>query len=231
MPGPAAGPRAIAVTVALLLATVVACGASDAGETCEEDGDCASGKCALLGRCAPGECTCTGAECGTVQGGCDDGRVCVAGLPPLEVGYNRCRRRCDPATANACGQGEKCQSGLCVAGAEPFLLAWRSFPRTTPCQSRALCTYRVEALGGVEVETYTWTFGNAPPTDTTTPDTGFTYVNPGTFPVTVKALAKSGAEASLQASEVVCIPSGSGCAPTGPACCAGTCDLSKNLCP
>ena len=74
------------------------------------------------------------------------------------------------------------------------------------------------------MDTYTWTFGDAPPVETTEPTTTTTYPTGGTFDVKVEAHATTGAVADLQTSEVVCDGAvGGQCDPNGAPCCEGSC--------
>ena len=92
------------------------------------------------------------------------------------------------------------------------------------------CSYEVRPSAGVNVDTFTWTFGDAPPVDTKDPQTEFTYMATGTYAVHVHARATTGATADLAASEVLC--EGALTAPcdvAGTPCCAGTCG-AKGMC-
>jgi hypothetical protein len=83
----------------------------------------------------------------------------------------------------------------------------------------------VKPTDGTTVDKYTWTFGDAPPVDTTDATTTNTYPTGGTFDVKVEAHATTGAIADLTTSEVVCDGVlGSGCDPAGAPCCEGACN-------
>jgi hypothetical protein len=212
-------------SLAALAALIVcgACGKNPGGETCKANSDCESGTCSLINRCAPGECECSGTECGTVRSSCAEGQVCVAGKPPLEVGYNRCRTSC--SATKPCGAGTTCELGLCLP-ADTFALSWENIPRSAPCSAKIPCEFRLKTPSGVTVTTYAWTFGGAGngPAETTDPVGSFTYDLPGTYDVRVTARTASGGTGTLTTTEVLCDGSiGDACDVNTSACCQGSC--------
>jgi hypothetical protein len=119
---------------------------------------------------------------------------------------------------------------VCRDGPEPFALTWVSIPRTSACAANVPCAYEVKASAGVTVDKYTWTFGDAPPVDTTDPKTEFTYTMTGTYAVHVHAHATTGATADLMTSEVLCAGArGASCDINAAPCCEGSCN-AKSVC-
>lgn len=220
-------PLKMAVAGAVLgFVGVVACSNAAGAEPCKDDGDCESGSCALNGLCAPGECECNGSDCGKVRSSCAEGSVCVKGSAVFELGYHRCFATCD--ATKACSASTRCSEGICRDAPKTFALAWVNIPRPRACTSRLPCEYRARPSEGVQVETYTWRVGAAPPVETKEPAHTVTYETGGTYEVVLRARAADGATAELRANEVLCDGSvGQACNPDGPACCDGTCGLTK----
>ncbi len=153
--------------------------------------------------------------------------MCTAGQPPLEVGYNRCRAQC--SREKACPSDQHCSGGICRDGPESFALAWVNIPRTTPCRPGRVCEYTVRPIGLVEVELYSWTFGNQVAVETKEPTASTTYPRAEPITVKVQARAKTGAVAELEMSEVLCVGTiGAACDVSAP-CCEGAC-RSANVC-
>ncbi|HSO35973.1 MAG TPA: PKD domain-containing protein [Labilithrix sp.] len=214
---------AASLFAAALVAVLLACGKTAAGETCVHDSDCESGACALIGRCAPGECECSGAECGTTQSSCDDGQVCVAGQPPFELGYNRCRVTC--SVDRPCANAKVCTNGLCGT-ATIDALSWGNLPRAAGCKPGLPCAYEVRVRSGVVVDAFRWDFGDpvGSTTETKQPAASHTFTVGGLYRVKVTATASDGETYVLQTSEGICVANlGGACDPSG-ACCVGSCE-------
>jgi hypothetical protein len=111
------------------------------------------------------------------------------------------------------------------------VITWLNIPRAVACAPKVPCEYKLKAPEGVTIETYTWTFGMAPPVETKEPMTSFTYQLGGTYDVLVRARATTGAMAELRASEVLCSGGiGDACDPSGAPCCEGACAGASGLC-
>lgn len=195
------------------------------GEECEEDGECTSTKCRNK-TCEGADCACEGADC-RGRSSCQAGWLCVRPSSSKEELIPTCRKEC--TGAGTCQAGKHCENGLCRDGGEPFALEWVSFPRKSSCSPRVACKYQVKPPATVTVVKYTWTFGTAPPVDTTVPETAFTYPVQGTFKVSVEATSSDGATATQTANEILCVAQGGTCDVGGAPCCAGQCSI-KNEC-
>lgn len=216
---------AIAAT-ALAALTWLACSSQSAdGEACDSGADCESGRC-VNGACAGSDCTCEGADC-RGRSSCREGWLCTrAGASSTDL-IPQCRQAC--TGVGSCPSDKSCENGVCREGAEPFGLAWVNIPRAVPCAARVPCTYTVHATEGVTIDSYTWSFGDAPAVETKEPTTTFTYDNAGTYAVLVRALASSGATSDLRTTEVLCIGGvGDPCDTSGSLCCQGTC--TRGIC-
>lgn len=200
---------------------------ADGGE-CEANDDCKSERC-RNNRCDGHYCICDGADC-RGKSDCDDGWLCVqpstlsgGGLPtPF------CQRVC--SGRGTCPPGDHCETGVCRPGGEPFSIEWVSFPRARPCSARVPCTYKVKVPAEVNVVKYKWTFSEGESPETAVPETTHTYPKQGTYAVTVTATSGDGANATLSATETLCIAQGGDCEPGAAPCCNGQCSI-QNKCP
>lgn len=210
---------------ALVGLTLLACSSSEDlqdGDACEEAEECLSKRC-VAGACEGSDCKCEGAAC-RGRSTCREGWLCTRADANVEV-LPLCRQQCTgPGT---CPADKRCENGICRTGAEPFALEWLNIPRVVPCGARVPCEYKVRPSTGVTVDTYTWTFGKAPPIDTKEPTTSFTYEARGTYSVLVTARSSNGATAELRTTEILCFGGvGSQCDPGGDPCCEGSCGAS-----
>ena len=154
---------------------------------------------------------------------CDEGWICTRGDGTTDTAIPQCRQQCG-GNVGGCPADRHCDNGICRTGASGFTLTWLDIPRSRPCGSRVPCEYKVKPTDGITVDKYTWTFGDAPPVETTDATTTNTYATGGTFGVKVEAHATTGAVADLQTSEVVCDGVlGGACDPSGAPCCEGSC--------
>lgn len=212
----------------LAITVLVRCSSpAEDGGSCSTNGDCTSSRCAS-GACEGSDCQCQGADC-RGQSSCLAGWLCTRGdaLTGGEV-IPQCRQQC--GGPGSCPSGKACVNGVCRTGAEPFSIAWTVFPRTVACASKLPCKYAVKVADGTAIETFSWKFGDAPPVDTKDPMTEFTYAKTGTYLVSVRAKATTGATADLTANEILCDGvRGSGCDPNGAPCCEGGCN-AQSLC-
>lgn len=217
--------RSGVVAVSLVaLTSLVTCSSSSSGTdgaSCEKANECKSGRC-TGGTCEGSDCTCEGADC-RGRSSCDEGWLCTRVDATTAGAIPQCRQQCG-GTAGACPSDKHCDNGICRAGAEAFSLSWLNIPRARACGSRVPCEYKVKPTDGTTVDTYTWTFGDAPPVQTSEPTTTNTFPTGGTFQVKVEARATTGAVAGLETSEIVCDGVvGGQCDPNGAPCCQGSC--------
>jgi len=216
---------ALALTALLVLTHCSSKPAAD-GASCSADSGCASNRCAS-GACEGSDCQCDGTDC-RGQSTCLSGWLCTRG-DATSTGdiLPQCRQIC---TDGSCSSDKHCEDGVCHLGPEPFSLTWVSFPRTVPCAANQPCNYEVKPQAGINVVTYTWTFGDADPMDTTTPTNMFTYTEGGTYDVRVHAVSDTGAVADVAESETLCEGAkGADCDTAGAPCCEGTC-TAMSLC-
>jgi hypothetical protein len=190
------------------------------GEACDKGTDCSSGRC-LDGACAGSDCRCEGPGC-HARSSCREGWLCTLGGAVTDTALPQCRQEC--AGVGSCPSSKRCENGVCAEGAEPFALSWSNIPRVVPCGARVPCTYKVAASAGVTVESYTWSFGDAPPVETKEPLAEFEYPAAGTYAVLVRAKATSGATSDLRTTETLCVGGlGDGCDVNTSLCCEGAC--------
>lgn len=213
----------VAIVAAPVMAlTWLACSSPAAdGESCGTGPGCASGRC-VGGTCEGSDCKCEGPDCRT-RSTCNEGWLCTRGdAVSSSEAIPQCRQQCTgPGT---CPSGKACENGVCRDGGEAFALSWTNIPRVAPCRPRVPCEYKVAPSAGVTVDTYTWSFGDAPSVETTEPTTKLTYETAGTYPVAVRAKASSGASAALRTTETLCIGGiGDSCDVLATLCCEGTC--------
>lgn len=218
--------RSLRALLAVLLLIVACSSKVGDGATCDKNTDCSSGQCSA-GSCDGSDCTCEGADCRS-RSSCLDGWLCTRTNADIQAAIPRCRKQCS-GDGGSCSSDKHCDNGVCKEGAEPFVLSWLNIPRTTACTPRVPCEYKVRASGSTVVDTYTWTFGAAPPVDTKEPTTSFTYPMGGTYPVLVRARATTGAIAELRTDDVLCQGNvGDTCDSTNAVCCQGSC--VANIC-
>jgi hypothetical protein len=201
---------------------ILACNAAPAadGASCTKDLDCGSGRCSA-DRCDGTDCTCDSPDCHS-RSSCLAGWLCTRGDAISLEAAPRCRLEC--TTSAGCPSNKHCDNGVCKTGPAPFVLSWGSFPRTPACAAKVPCAYKVSVSAGTTVTTFTWTFGAAPPVVTKDPSTTFTYDVPGTYTVHVQAQASTGAVATLDETEILCVGGpGTVCDPQGAPCCGGMC--------
>ena len=214
---------AVAGVVGLTL--LVACSADDLpdGAECEKGIECVSGRCGG-GVCEGRDCKCEGSDCRS-RSNCQEGWLCTRADAVTDTVLPICRQQC--TGVGTCPADKRCENGICRAGVEPFALAWLNIPRAVACGAKVPCEYKVRASETVTIDTYTWSFGDAPPVETKEPTTSFTYETRGTFAVIVKARATTGATAELRATEVLCFGgAGAMCDPGGTPCCEGSCSVA-----
>lgn len=212
-------------TLGLLFAFFACSSKAEDGGSCDKAADCSSGKCSA-GTCEGSDCTCEGSDCRS-RSSCQDGWLCTRGDAVSNDAIPRCRKQC--AGAGTCPSDAHCDNGICKAGPEPFTLTWLNIPRAVACTSRVPCEYKVRPSSGVNVETYTWTFGSAPSVDTHDPTTSFTFAAGGTYDVLVHARSTTGQTADLHTTEALCDGAlGSSCDVLGTLCCEGTC--TRGIC-
>jgi len=207
------------------LALMVACSSSDLedGQSCEESTECASGRC-VGSKCEGSDCTCEGSDCHT-RSNCLAGWLCTRGEAITDQVLPICRPEC--TGVGSCAADQHCSNGVCRAGGETFALAWSNIPRARACGAKVPCEYKLQASQHVTIDTYTWSFGDAPPVVTTEPMASFTYDKTGTYAVLVRAHATSGATAELRATDVLCAGGfGNPCDPGAAPCCEGDCGAS-----
>jgi hypothetical protein len=208
-----------------LLVACASCSSSDIedGEACEENGECSSGRC-VGGTCEGSDCTCEGSTCRS-RSNCREGWLCTRVLAQTDQVLPICRQEC--TGVGTCGAGKQCDNGICREGGEPFALSWLNIPRARACAARVPCEYKVRPSEGVTVATYTWTFGGAPPVETTEPTASVTYEKSGSYDVLVRARSTSGAFAELRTTDLLCAGGlGTPCDPGGAPCCEGACGAS-----
>ncbi len=213
----------VLAVVIVALTWLVTCSATKAGDgaSCDKPADCKSLRC-TAGVCEGSDCACQGADC-RGRSTCDEGWLCTQVSATTDTALPQCRQQCGD-TFGGCPSDKHCDNGICRTGAEAFSLSWLNIPRSRACGSRVPCEYKVKPTDGITVDKYTWTFGDAPPVDTTDATTSFTYPTGGTFDVKVEAHATTGAVADLTTSEIVCDGVlGGECDPSGAPCCEGTC--------
>jgi hypothetical protein len=215
-------PRSGVIAVSVVALTWLACSSPKAdGASCDKGTDCESGRC-TAGTCDGSDCTCEGADCRS-RSSCSEGWLCTRVEATSEGAIPRCRKQCG-GTFGGCPSDKHCDNGICRTGPEGFSLTWLNIPRAKRCATRIPCEYKVKPTDGTTVDTYTWTFGDAPSVQTTEPTTTNTYAKGGTFDVKVEAHATTGAVADLTTSEVVCDGVlGGACDPSGAPCCEGSC--------
>jgi hypothetical protein len=213
----------VAVSI-VALTWLVTCSSSPAadGGSCGKGTDCVSGRCSV-GVCDGSDCTCDGVDC-RGRAACDAGWLCTRVDATTDGAIPRCRKQCGD-TFGGCPSDKHCDNGICRSGPQAFSLTWLDIPRAKACSSRIPCEYKVKPTDGTTVDKYTWTFGAAPPVETTEPTTTNTYPTGGMFDVKVEAHATTGAVADLMTTENVCDGvSGSACDPNGAPCCEGSCN-------
>lgn len=215
-----------AVAVLVALTWLVRCSSPVGdGEACDAAGDCTSGRC-VAGACAGSDCTCEGSDCRS-RASCREGWLCTRGAASSTDLIPQCRQQC--TDVGSCPSDKHCDNGVCREGGEPFALSWLDIPRAVPCAARVPCAYRVRASAGVAVETYTWSFANAPPIETKEPEATFTYEQTGVYAVLVRAQGASGGSAELRTNERLCSGGvGAPCDTVATLCCQGTC--TRGIC-
>lgn len=221
-------PRSLVTGLSIAVLTwLLACSSSPGpdGASCQSSPQCASLRC-TAGACEGSDCTCEGADC-RGRSTCAEGWLCTRGDAITEDAISQCRQQCGGAFGD-CPAGKRCDDGICRAGAPPFAITWLNIPRSRQCGSRIPCEYKVKVPEGTTAAGFTWTFGAAPPVQTTEPTTSTIYPTGGTFEVKVEARATTGAKATLQTTEIVCdgVRDGS-CDPSGAPCCEGTCTAQR----
>jgi hypothetical protein len=216
-------PRSGVIAVSVVALTwLVTCSSPKAdGASCDKNADCSSGRC-TAGACEGADCTCEGADC-RGRSSCDEGWLCTRVEATTAGAIPQCRQQCG-GSFPGCPSDKHCDNGICRAGAQAFSLTFLNIPRPRPCGSRVPCEYKVKPTDGTTVDKYTWTFGEAPPVETTDATISNTYPTGGTFDVKVEAHATTGAVADLAGTEVVCDGVlGGVCDPNGAPCCEGSC--------
>lgn len=206
---------------ALSLTLLVMCSSTPAadGGSCEADDECESGRC-VAGACGGSDCKCEGPVC-RGRSSCREGWICSRGNN-IEQPFPACRQECSATVA--CPAANRCDDGVCVAGAAPFSLAWINIPRTRPCSSMVPCDYRLQTPA-VPVTKFTWFFGSTK-VETTAPEASFTYPKDGTYDVSVRADGPNGAIGELRYTEVLCVGApGAPCSTNGAPCCGGVCNV------
>jgi hypothetical protein len=218
----AGAPASFLLSCALVALTwLVTCSSrAGDGESCEVAADCTSGRC-VGGSCSGSDCTCEGPDC-RGRSSCREGWLCTRGAAVSDQVLPECRQQC--TGVGSCPLDKRCENGVCREGPEPFSLTWVNIPRTSPCAAKVPCTYTLRASEGVAVDTYTWSFGDAPAVETKEPTTSFTYDKTGTYPVIVRARAASGGLAELRTTETLCSGGlGAECDALSSLCCEGSC--------
>ncbi|MDB4934543.1 MAG: hypothetical protein JWP87_1515 [Labilithrix sp.] len=219
---PASRSGFVALSLVALTWLVTCSSQAEDGDSCSKGGDCKSGHCSSTGTCDGSDCTCEGSDC-RGRSSCREGWLCTRTDATTFDAIPQCRQQCG-GTAGTCPSDKHCDNGICREGAEPFALSFVNIPRTVACAANVPCKYEVKASEGVTVDTYTWTFGNAPPVDTKEPTNSFTYPMTGTYAVAVRARATTGAVAEVDTTEVLCVGAlGAECDPSGSPCCEGSC--------
>lgn len=206
---------------ALVALTWLACSSRAAdGESCDKGADCESGECSV-GLCAGSDCTCEGADC-RGRSTCREGWLCTRSGASTDTVLPKCRQEC--TGTGTCPSDRHCENGVCREGAEAFTLVWANIPRVVPCAPKVPCEYKVTPSAGVTVDSYAWTFGDAPAVETKEPTTKVTYDAAGSYAVIVRARASSGAIAELRTTELLCVGGlGDSCDVNSTLCCEGTC--------
>lgn len=211
-----------AVAAAFAALAWLACSSQDAedGEACESSADCKSAKC-KNGACQGADCACEGPDC-RGRSTCREGWLCTLGGAVTATAIPECRQQC--SGVGSCSPDKHCENGVCRDGGEPFGLSWTNIPRPVPCGARVPCVYKVDPSAGVDVETYTWSFGESEPLETKEPTAEYTYPVAGTFSVLVRAKSTSGVISELRTNETLCVGGiEDSCDVLATLCCEGTC--------